>query len=152
MPKISGHPILTFLIPWLGLAVLGCGGGPSNLDTAGPRPSHGGNMMELPGSAGLVELAFERSDAGTKGAKAKGKIVAYFTGKGGTGNPATEPSDVVFTDDTGKTYPLAPKAGGAGDGSRFESAEASIPAASELTGQISGKIGPQSFTLVNRPR
>ncbi|WP_165066463.1 hypothetical protein [Paludisphaera rhizosphaerae] len=131
--------------------IAGCGGGSGTPQSGGPTASHGGLLQPLPNSSGLVELAFEPVDPAAKGAKAKGRIVAYFSNPNGDGPPTASVSEVAFTDASGKPVALAEKAS-AGTGARYESPELTLPSAAELHGKLAGKIGGESFEVVNRPR
>jgi len=136
--------LATLLLP----AAVGCG--PIVVTGDGPRPAHGGSFLELPGKAGYVELIVEPAGAQAKG-RAKGKIVAYFTGPDGTGAPGQAPGDVAFTDETGKKYTLK-SAGDASPASKFESEPVSLAVGGEPTGTLEAKVGEQAVSLVNRPR
>lgn len=131
--------------------VLGCGASQPS-DAGGPTASHGGLLQPLPDSIGLVELAFEPTDPAVRGPKSKGRIVAYFSNAKGDGPPAASVSDIAFTDASGKPVALAEKPGAGTGASRYESTELTFPAAAELHGRLAGKIGGESFEVVNRPR
>jgi hypothetical protein len=127
----------------------GCGG-PFGTTGSGPRPAHGGSFLELPDKAGYVELIVEPAGAQAKG-RAKGKIVAYFTGPDGTGTPSQAPGDVAFTDEKGKKYTLK-SASDASSASKFESDPVTLAVGGEPTGTLEAKVGEQAVSLVNRPR
>ena len=131
--------------------VVGCGGSPSS-DVGGPTASHGGLLQPLPKASGLVELAFEPTDSALRGPKSKGRIVAYFSNPKGDGPPAAAISEVAFTDASDKPVALAEKPDAEAGSSRYESTELTLPAAAELHGRLAGKIGGESFEVVNRPR
>jgi hypothetical protein len=126
----------------------GCGG-PFVATGSGPRPAHGGSFLELPGKAGYVELIVEPAGAQAKG-RAKGKIVAYFTGPDGAGAPGQAPGDVTFSDETGKKYAL--KSAGDASASKFESDPVTLAVGGEPTGTLEAKLGGEPVSLVNRPR
>ncbi len=133
--------------------LLGCGGSSVTPSGAGGQvASHGGNVMALPRDGGLVELVFQPIDAKAKGAKAKGKVVAFFTALDGAGPPPTSPRDVAFTDENGKRYSLTASSAEASGPMRFESPEVTLPSATELNGRLTGTVGAETFDLVNRPR
>jgi hypothetical protein len=132
------------------LSLAGGCGGPIVATGSGPRPAHGGSFLELPGEAGYVELIVEPAGAQARG-RAKGKIVAYFTGPDGTGSPSQAPSDVAFTDETGKKSTLK-SAGDTSSPSRFESDPVTLAVGGEPTGTLEAKVGGQAVSLVNRPR
>ena len=97
-----------------------------------------------------MELIVEPAGAQAKG-RAKGKIVAYFTGPDGTGAPGQAPGDVTFTDEAGKKHAL--KASGDGSSaSKFESDPVTLAVGGEPTGTLEAKVGGQAVSLVNRPR
>ena len=146
--------LLRYIVPaaLATLLLLGAGGcGGSLVATGGgPRPAHGGTLLELPGKAGFVELIVEPAGAQAKG-RAKGKIVAYFTGPDGTGAPAQAPGDVTFTDEAGKKHAL--KAGSdSSSASKFESDPVILAVGGEPTGTLEAKVVGESVSLVNRPR
>ena len=127
----------------------GCGG--SLVATgSGPRPAHGGTLLELPDKSGFVELIVEPAGAQAKG-RAKGKIVAYFTGPDGTRSPGQAPGDVTFTDESSKKHALKASSDGS-SASKFESEPVTLAVGGEPTGTLEAKVGGQAVSLVNRPR
>ena len=133
----------------LAAGLAGCGG--SSTGSSGVTATHGGTLLELPGRAGFVELVVEPTDPKAKGPRAKGKVVAYFVNRDGSAPPTPVPSDVSFTDETGKSYPLAPQPGAAAGAARFESGPVALPPG-EAEGKLDAKLGGDTIHLVNRPR
>ncbi len=130
----------------LSLAALGGCGSPIGGSASGPAPSHGGRLLDLPDQSGFVELMVEGEAPKAKGQRVQGKVVAYFTGKGGDAALEPAPTDVVFIDEGGKRHPLSATTAG-----RFESTSLSL-APGEPTGTLEAKVGGQSISLANRPR
>lgn len=128
----------------------GCGG-PSAV-APGVQPSHGGTLLELPDQGGFVEIAVAPSDPKARGKDAKGKVVAYFVNRDGSASLAPAPADVSFSDERGKTYPLAPKAGGPSAATEFESGSTPFAVGVEPTGKLDAKLGGKAVSLPVRPR
>jgi hypothetical protein len=101
--------------------------------------------------AGFVEVVFSPSDPKATG-KPRGKVVAYFLNREGSGAPDPAPTDVAFTDEAGKSYPLSPKSGDGSGGARFESDLLSLPSGIEPSGMLVAKFGGETVKVDTRPR
>jgi hypothetical protein len=128
----------------------GCGG-PSTSGPAGPQASHGGSLLPIARGNGFVEMVFEPGDPKAKG-RVKGKVAAYFLNRDGSGPPDPAPTDVIFTDESGKSYPLTSKGQGDAGGLRFESGPLSLPTGIEPAGKLEAKLGGESLSIDTRPR
>jgi len=129
----------------------GCGDArPVSPIPAGVTAEHGGNIIPLPDGSGFVEVSVA-SDGKGKGANARGRVVASFRNKDGSGPPETAPTAVSFAQG-GKTYPLASKPDSTTKGARFETEIGPFLATQDLNGELSATLGSGAvkFPLVTR--
>lgn len=130
------------------LVLIGCGG----VDTSkgGPQPSHGGVLLPVGDGAGLVEMVFQPENTKARG-KVKGKVAAYFLASDGSGPLDPAPTEVSFTDESGKTYPLSAKAGESSTAG-FESEPLTLSTGIDPAGRLELKLGGEAITVENRSR
>lgn len=118
------------LVLFVGL-ISGCGKAPTDSNIA--AAPHGGNIVQLPDSAGSVEIVsnVERLAKGSRKAGAKSRISVYFYQPDGTPRQSPAPTDVKITLGNGAPIALTPESAEAG---KFASAPGDYP--DNLRGQI----------------
>jgi hypothetical protein len=131
----------------LALGLPGCADGPPNLNTEGVKAAHGGTLLDLPGKAGFVELAFE-STAAVVRSKTEGKVVAYFVDPSGEPlRPAPTDVTIALADGPGPV-PMAP----AGGEARFETRPMTLVEGHEVGGTLRANLGGRPIEVENRAR
>jgi hypothetical protein len=144
----------TVAILLLAGTLTGCSAGRSGAAARGGVLAHGGTVLLFPDQSGSCEILVEPANPTdtASGPTVTGKVVVYFINRAGTGPLEPVPSDVKFTDASGRSFPLSAKQGTGATDARFESAPGTFAATRELRGELSASVGTTRVTVPVRSR